>query len=186
MPEHDLFKIFIIRLNRLNVPYMITGSVAGIMYGEPRLTHDIDLVIELQSADVEKFCNAFPLDEFYCPPPEIIRVEIARAQRGHFNLLHHETGFKADIYAFGREELHRWALHKRTKILVEGEPFWLAPAEYVIIRKLEYYREGRSDKHLRDIAAIVSVSSDQIDNSVLEEIIKTRLLTAEWQLAKHF
>jgi len=186
MPEHDLFRIFITRLNRLNVPYMITGSVAGIMYGEPRLTHDIDLVIELQSADVDNFCNAFPPDEFYCPPPEIIRVEIARAQRGHFNLLHHETGFKADIYAFGREDLHRWALQNRTKILVDGEPFWLAPAEYVIVRKLEYYREGGSDKHLRDIAAIVSVSSDQIDHSGLEEKIKTRMLTAEWQLAKNF
>ncbi len=184
MPERDLFKIFIARLNHLNVPYMITGSVAAIMYGEPRLTHDIDLVVELQSGDVEKFCDAFPLEEFYCPPAEIIQVEIRRALRGHFNLIHHETGFKADIYAFGREDLHRWALENRQAITVGGELFWLAPPEYVIVRKLEYYREGGSDKHLRDIAAILSVSSDHIDFTVLEEKINTRMLTAEWQLAK--
>ena len=184
MPELDLFKIFIARLNRLNVPYMITGSVASIMYGEPRLTHDIDLVIELHSSDVERFCDDFPLEEFYCPPPEVIRVEIGRPQRGHFNLIHHETGFKADIYVYGRDELHPWALQNRQEIAVEEEPFWLAPIEYVILRKLEYYREGGSDKHLRDIAAMLSVSSGQIDSSALEEKIQARMLTSEWQQVK--
>jgi hypothetical protein len=61
MPEPDLFRIFVSRLNRLNVRYMITGAVAGIMYGEPRLTHDVDLVIELHpDANPGIFTNAIP------------------------------------------------------------------------------------------------------------------------------
>jgi hypothetical protein len=49
MPEHDLFRIFVSRLNKLSIPYMITGAVASIIYGEPRLTNDIDLVINMKS-----------------------------------------------------------------------------------------------------------------------------------------
>jgi hypothetical protein len=78
---------------------MITGAVASIIYGEPRLTNDIDLVINMKPDDVETFADAFPIEDFYCPPPEVIKLEIGRSQRGHFNLIHHETGFKADIYA---------------------------------------------------------------------------------------
>ena len=186
MPEHDLFQIFVSRLNKLSVPYMITGAVASIIYGEPRLTNDIDLVIDMSDEDVEAFAEAFPIADFYCPPPEVIRLEIGRSQQGHFNLIHHETGFRADIYASGKDELHLWGLKNRKPFDVEGEEFWLAPVEYVILRKLEYYHEGRSEKHLRDISGILVLSSDQIDHKVLEERIKDMLLTKEWNAAKDF
>ncbi len=50
---------------------------------------------------------ALPAEEYYCPPLEVIDSERTRDQRGHFNLIHHETGFKADIYLVGSDELHR-------------------------------------------------------------------------------
>ena len=53
MPEHNLFRIFVSRLNKLSIPYMITGAVASIIYGEPRLTNDIDLVINMEPGDTE-------------------------------------------------------------------------------------------------------------------------------------
>lgn len=183
MPEHNLFRIFVSRLNKLSIPYMITGAVASIIYGEPRLTNDIDLVINLKSDDVETFADAFPIEDFYCPPPEVIRLEIGRSQRGHFNLIHHETGFKADIYGSGRDELHHWGLKNRKAVDVEGEKFWLAPIEYVILRKLEYYREGESEKHLRDISSILAFSSDEIDFKMLEAQINKRTLEKEWNAA---
>jgi hypothetical protein len=165
---------------------MITGAVASIVYGEPRLTNDIDLVIDMNPDEVEDFTKTFPIDEFYCPPAEVIKLEIGRSQRGHFNLIHHETGFKADIYASGRDELHQWGLRNRKAVDVEGEKFWLAPIEYVILRKLEYYREGQSEKHLRDISAILTVSSDEIDFKMLKAQISARSLKKEWQAAKDF
>jgi hypothetical protein len=165
---------------------MITGAVASIIYGEPRLTNDIDLVINMNSDDVESFSNTFPIEDFYCPPQEVIRLEIARPQRGHFNLIHHATGFKADIYASGRDELHHWGIKNRKPVDVEGEKFWLAPIEYVILRKLEYYREGESEKHLRDISSILAVSLNEIDFKLLEEQIDLRMLAKEWKAAKDF
>ena len=165
---------------------MITGAVATIIYGEPRLTNDIDLVIDMNSDDVETFADAFPIEDFYCPPPEVIRLEIGRSQRGHFNLIHHETGFRADIYASGRDELHHWGLKNRNPVDVEGEKFWLAPVEYVILRKLEYYREGLSEKHLRDISSILVFSSDEIDFKMLKAQINKRMLENEWKATKNF
>jgi len=186
MPEHNLFRIFVSRLNKLSIPYMITGAVASIIYGEPRLTNDIDLVINMSPDDAEHFAEAFPIEDFYCPPPEVIRMEIGRSQRGHFNLIHHETGFKADIDASGRDELHQWGLQNRKAVDVAGEKFWLAPIEYVILRKLEYFREGESEKHLRDISGILAVSSGDIDFKVLEAQIGKKTLGKEWKTAKDF
>ncbi|MCX5896295.1 MAG: hypothetical protein NTZ51_10755 [Proteobacteria bacterium] len=69
---------------------------------------------------------------------------------------------------------------------VEGEDFWFAPVEYVILRKLEYYREGGSDKHLRDISSILSVSAEQIDFKELEKRINKNTLNGEWGKAKGY
>ena len=183
MQELELFKLFTNRLNELSVRYMLTGAVASIIYGEPRMTHDMDVVIEMEQEDVEKFCNAFPLDEFYCPPPEVIKVELVRRQRGHFNLIHHKTGFKADVYTSGSDALHLWAIEKRNKIEIEGDVLWLAPIEYVILRKLEYYQERRSEKHLRDIKGMLMLSPDLINMEELKTKIKERHLSEAWHHA---
>ncbi|MBF0232165.1 MAG: hypothetical protein HQK65_03900 [Desulfamplus sp.] len=68
------------------------------------------------------------------------------------------------IFIFqANDDLHKWALNHIKFTDMDGEIFPLAPVEYVIVRKLEYYREGGSEKHLRDIAGIFSVYSDRID-----------------------
>ena len=95
MPEPNLFLIFVSRLSVSGMRYMITGEVASIFYGEPRLTHDIDLVVELDDAGAQKLVKVFPLEEFYCPPLEILKIEAKRPLRGHFNLIHHGTGWVA-------------------------------------------------------------------------------------------
>jgi hypothetical protein len=178
--EPSLFEPFIIRLERLGVPYFVTGSTAGIMYGEPRLTHDIDIVVALSSRDIHAFVDAFPIEEFYCPPEDVLAIEVRRGHRGHCNLIHHDSGFKADIYlAF--DELHRWALAHRRTITLDGLRISVAPVEYVILRKLEYCREGNSEKHVRDIRGMLEVSSAQIDRAFLEEWIGRFGLATEWR-----
>ncbi len=186
MQELDLFRIFIERLNKLNITYIITGAAASIIYGEPRMTHDLDMVIEIKEDEIENFAMMFPIDEFYCPPTEVIHVEMKRHQRGHFNLIHHDSGFKADIYLCGQDAMHRWALKNRRKISVENETYWLAPVEYVILKKLEYYREGESEKHLRDIAGILALSKELISFDFLNSKIDEKKLKTEWEKAKSY
>ena len=182
MPDPDLFLLFLRPLNQAGIRYIVSGSVAAIFYGEPRLTHDVDLVVFLSDADIRSLPDIFPAAAFYLPPVETIATEARREQRGHFNIIHIETGFKADIYLTGRDELHAWAFRRRQSVQFEGEAVMLAPPEYVIIRKLEYYREGGSEKHLRDIRSMLAVSSSQLDRPSLDEWIERRGLQPQWRL----
>jgi len=184
MLEPNLFLVFLEPLHKKQIEYMVTGSVAGIIYGEPRVTHDIDLVLQLGLNDVSDFISLFSSEEFYCPPEEVVRTEVARETRGHFNIIHHKTGFKADMYPVGEDRLHKWAMSRRIKVAVGKVDIWLAPPEYVIIRKLEYYKEGGSSKHLRDISRMVAMSGDIIETSMLEEKVSEYNLLREWEQVK--
>ena len=186
MQNPNLFKIFTSRLNKLKVSYIVTGAVASIIYGEPRLTHHIDLVVELTDDKADRIVKAFQQVDFYCPPIEAIKLELKRPEGGHFNLIHNETGFKADIYISGRDPLHEWAILNRKRIDFEGELIWLAPPEYVIIRKLQYFKEGKSEKHLKDIASMLAISSGQIDFDLLHAKIEENALQEEWAQIKNF
>lgn len=68
MTDPSLIALFVRPLNQLRVPYLVTGGVASVVYGEPRLTRDIDLVIELRPRDARRFAGAWPAEEFYVPP----------------------------------------------------------------------------------------------------------------------
>ena len=184
MPEANLFLLFTRRLNMLGAPYMVTGSAAVIIYGEPRMTHDVDLIAVLDRGHIARLPEVFPPAEFYCPPPAMISAEAARAQGGHFNIIHHESGFKADVYPSGRDPLHAWGLARARRLEVEGEPLVVAPPEYVILRKLEYYREGGSEKHLRDIQSMLSISAELINLGDLERQISERGLQQVWERAR--
>jgi hypothetical protein len=173
---------FVSRLQAVGAPYMVTGSVASMLYGEPRLTLDVDLVVELDVEGADRFLDAFPEAEFYRPPLEVVRIECSRESRGHFNLIHYETGMKADVYPASRDELHRWGLEHRRRIAYGSGHLWLAPPEYVILRKLEYWREGGSEKHLRDVRAMLAADL-ALDRAFLDEELRRRGLEEAWQTA---
>jgi len=159
---------------------MVTGSTASIYYGEPRMTNDVDIVVFLKRDDAVRFVEAFPAELFYCPPLDVILIETAREQRGHFNIIHHETGFKADIYVMGSDLLHHWGLARAQRANLEGEVVSFAPPEYVIVRKLQFFREGGSPKHLRDIAHMLHTLGPEWDRSDLKELIERFGLQPEW------
>jgi hypothetical protein len=88
MPAPEPLAPFLEPLERLTLPYCITGSVAASVYGEPRLTADIDVVLLLGAGNIEALRAAFPEATYYVPPDETLRLEIARSSRGMFNLIH--------------------------------------------------------------------------------------------------
>ncbi|HZM15789.1 MAG TPA: hypothetical protein VFE28_07290 [Candidatus Krumholzibacteria bacterium] len=181
MPPLEPFLVFTQKLNDLGFPYMVSGSVAATFYGEPRLTNDVDIIVVMKRQDVRALETAFPRDLFYCPPAEVIELEITRSQRGHFNLIHHDTGFKADIYLSGQDVLHAWGLAHARHVQLEDGALWLAPPEYVIIRKLQFYREGQSQKHLRDMSRMLASLGPDWDRTQLEAMIREQGLQTEWQ-----
>ena len=178
MPAPDPFAPFLEPLERLALPYCITGSVAASVYGEPRLTADIDVVLVLRERDIPALRAAFPESAYYVPPDETLRQEAGRGSRGMFNLVHHASQFKADFYLAAGDPLHAWALEHRRRIDLGGSGAWIAPPEYVILRKLEFLREGGSDKHVRDIRFIRAATV--LDRAFLDREIARLGVGAEW------
>ena len=174
--------LFVLPLNAASLRYIVTGATAAILYGAPRLTNDLDLVLQLSDDDSRRLPELFPARDFYLPPREVLEVERARPARGHFNIIHMATGYKADVYLCGSDPLHLWALRERRNVHLDGGEVWLAPPEYVIIRKLEFYVEGGSEKHLADIRSIRNASGTALDMEFLRREIAQRALADSWRL----
>ncbi len=182
MPEPDLIEMFARPLNQAGIRHLISGSVAAMLYGEPRVTHAIDLIVFLRGNEASRIAVLFPSPSFYVPPIEIILTEMDREKGGHFNLIHSDSGLKADFYLAGRDELHSWAFGRARQYEIGTCTVTVAPPEYVIVRKLQYYREGGSDKHLRDVRGILATSSGQLDRGAMNDWIARLGLESEWRL----
>lgn len=137
----DVLSVFAPRLLASGVEWMVAGGVASILYGEPRLTQDLDVVLRLTTIDAARLEAAFPAAEFSCPPLSVIEEEAARPAFGHFNILHHATDARADVYLAGTDALARRGLANRRVIRVLGMDVPLAlglTREWQAMRALAY------------------------------------------------
>ncbi len=176
----ELLPLFIPALNKAGFSYMVTGSVCAMFYGESRLTNDVDIVLSLRRDQAVLLTKAFPETEFYLPPQEVIEAEIIRRQRGHLNIIHQESQMRADVYLFAGDPFQAWAFDHSIVADVDGIPVRLAPVEYTILMKLEFYREGGSEKHLRDIHGILA-AGETIRAGAVERFVRAKGLEALWE-----
>lgn len=168
--DQDLLDIFE-RLQATGLPCLIVGAVAASMYGEPRGTLDIDLLVAAGATDAERIRSAFADERFYVPPIDTMRRELAR-DRGTFHIIDSVTGLKADIYPAGSDPLHAYAFKHPNTCVVSGKRLQLAPATYVVAMKLRYYAMSRQDKLLRDIRGILALSSAKVDVDLVELVAR--------------
>lgn len=181
MNQGEFFSFVIDVLEGLNVPYMITGSVASMAYGEPRMTLDMDIVVDLPETKAKVFCQKFG-DDFY---KDLDSVREALRQRGHFNIIHIPSGSKVDFYQVKDDALSRQMFdNRRPESFGEDKLASFSRPEDVIINKLIFYKEGQSEKHLRDIRGMLLVSGDQFDLSYIDKKTKELGLHSFWQEAR--
>lgn len=184
MADPDLLELFIRPIHLAGLRYLVGGSVAAMHYSEPRFTIDVDVPLLVTPGDAHLLCQLFPSPEYYCPPEDIIILETNRDLHGHFNVIHGASGLKADFYPSNRDSYFGWAWkNKRTETTDQGD-IYIAPPEFVILWKLEYYREGASEKHLRDISRIFLIQENQLDWTFLHEAVANRGLAEQLHLAK--
>ena len=187
MTDPDFIGLFIEPLETQGLSYMITGGVASVIYGDPRFTRDIDIVLELPESGIEGLAQAFSSPDFYLPPVETLREEASRPRHGHFNIIHRDTALRADVYLLGDDPLHAWAFRRRVRIPLDASiAIWLAPVEYVIVRKLEYYAISGSDRHLRDISMMLDVSGEKVDRAKVKRWVECLGLDEAWVNAKGY
>lgn len=182
MQDPDFISLFVAPLEAAGIKYMITGSVASSIYGEPRNTLDIDLVVLPDSHQVNQFPSLFDEEEFYLPPTDVIAIESRREVNGHFNIIHHKTGLKADIYLSANHPCLHWAFANLRRVRTPLCEINIAPPEYVILHKLGFYKESQHQRHLRDIAGMIE--QQDLDQTYLSQQIISLNLTNEWQTAK--
>jgi hypothetical protein len=177
--QTDLLKYAVESLDRLGIEYAIVGSFASGVWGEARFTQDIDIVIKISDSDVKRLCTAFPQADFYVS--EAAAHEAVR-QLGQFNVIHPASGNKIDFMIAGRADWSKDQLARRHTVQVfPDRTVTVAAPEDVILGKLIYFREGGSDKHLRDIASILQISADLIDRDYIDKLA-TQLGVGEiWQ-----
>lgn len=177
----DVLKEVTDHFQTLGIEYMVVGSVGSMVYGRTRSTLDIDLVVKIKSSSVGAFCKKFEQPEYYCPPLEILDDEVAR--QGLFNLVHISSGIKVDIILVKDTDFYRSEFSRKRKIeFLPGLSFFVASPEDIIIKKLDYYREGGSGKHLEDIRAMLISTTIEIE--YIEEWISILGLTTQWNAVK--
>ena len=182
MSPAELLRVVVPAFERAEIGYFVTGSVATGVYGEARLTRDIDIVVHLEPRDVEFVCGCFPEPEFYVSP-EAVRKAIARADQ--FNVLHPSSGFKLDFMVSGLSEFDRSRFARARSVeIVDDLPVRLASPEDVIVKKLEYFKSGGSDKHIRDIAGVLRLLGESVDTAYVRQWSERLGLTEQWEVAR--
>lgn len=166
MEQSDLLRKLVKVLEDLHVPYFVTGSVATIVYGEPRFTHDINVVVALTPMHVKRFVESFD-DAIYYVSEDAVRDAISR--HSQFNIVQPGVGAKADVMIPDQSPFNesRFDRVRRVKPEPDLEVTFASP-EDVIIKKMEYYQEGGSDKHLRDVAGVLRYCGASIDRTYIE------------------
>jgi hypothetical protein len=176
---YELLKIVAEVLERLRIPYLVTGSVASMAYGEPRLTNDIDIVAGVEEKHIPGLLSSFPEEEFYLSEDAMMG---AIKKRGQFNIIHPCSGIKIDVIIRKNTPFDdsRFGRMKRISPAESYQANFAAP-EDVIIKKMEYYRMGGSEKHLRDITGILKISGGEVDRSYITDWAGRLGLTEIWE-----
>jgi len=144
------------RLDSVGIPYMMTGSMALALYARPRMTRDIDLVIECQSPDSETIVSLFERD-CYVDEQEI---RDAIASRTMFNIIHNEWIIKADFIVRKNNEYRRLEFDRRRRFTIEGVSIWGVSPEDLILSKLYWAKDGNSELQREDVRAMLQTAHD--------------------------
>jgi hypothetical protein len=165
-------------LRELDIPFMLTGSLVSSLQGEPRSTHDIDLVVDLSAGDVEKLLAAFASDSFYLSESAIRE---AIDSRGMFNLLDTTGGDKVDFWILTPEPFDQSRFARRRTIAIAGVDVDLSRPEDTILAKLRWAQlSGGSQRQLHDAKSVYELNRDQLDRQYIEYWVAELKVTSLW------
>lgn len=167
MSQQELLKLVVRVLEQSGVVYLITGSVASSAQGEPRASHDIDLVVAMPEAAIDAFIAAFPPPEYYLSR-DAVRDAIRR--RSMFNLLSVDTGDKVDFWLMTDEPFDQSRFARRVRQQLFGESLWLSSPEDTILAKMRWcLMSGGSEKQLTDVKGVYEVQRGNLDSTYINK-----------------
>ncbi|MFC1508301.1 hypothetical protein ACFL60_01270 [Candidatus Omnitrophota bacterium] len=170
MSQQELLKKVIQSLEDVEIEYMVTGSIVSSMQGEPRLTHDIDIVVSIQEKDIKKLINHFPSPRYYLDERNIVE---AIKGKHFFNLIDTKLGDKVDFWILTDEPFDKSRFARKYEEDMLGFCFMVSTPEDTILAKLNWsILSGGSEKQYLDALRIFEVQYEMIDENYLSSWAK--------------
>jgi hypothetical protein len=172
-PLHIVKKVVEV-LDKLDIPYLLGGSMASSVHGYPRTTHDADIVVDMGLKHVELLVSA--LSNTFYMDKEIIRDAVQN--RASFNIMHLKTMLKVDVFILKTDDFSREEMARREKVTIDDESgleMFVASAEDTILQKLLWFQAGGgvSDRQWSDVIGILRVQGGKLDKEYLERISRS-------------
>ena len=177
--EFEILKEVCQRLEKANIPYMITGSIASNLYAVPRMTRDVDIVIQVKKEDANRLLEIFKGD-FYIDSES---VKEAIEKQGMFNIIHNQYVFKVDFIVRKDSPYHELEFERRRQIKMEGVSIWIVTLEDLILSKLFWAKDSLSELQLGDVRNLLETQRE-IDRAFLEKWIHSLGLESTYAKVK--
>jgi hypothetical protein len=166
VPEQSLLTRVSAALDAAGVEYMLSGSLASSLQGEPRATHDIDLVVDIRAADVSRIVAALSGPTVYLDEQAV--AEAVR-RRSMFNLLDSASGDKVDFWLLKDEPFDRERFARRLEVDALGLRLRVSTPEDTILMKLRWAAQaGGSEKQIDDAFGVYTFQGDALDQAYLD------------------
>jgi len=155
-------------LRSLDIAHMVSGSLAASYYVEPRMTRDLDLVVDLTPATAGGLAAALASD-FYCDEHALRR---AAHERSIANAIHSETLLKVDFIVRKDDAFHREEFGRRRLRLLGTVEVDLVSTEDLILSKLLWFQQGGSAIQRADIERLLR-DAPELDRAYLTHWAQT-------------
>ena len=152
LDQLSILKLVAAGLDVAGIHFMITGSIAAGHYGQPRMTRDIELVVELDVADADRLVALFG-NQFEC---NLDAIRSAIARQSLFNLIHTNAIVKVDVVVRKSTPYRLEEFGRRRRVEIDGQPMWMVSAEDLVISRLLWAKDSRSELQLRDVRHIIA------------------------------
>lgn len=154
-------------LNELKIPYIVTGGIAVVVWGRPRFTADIDIVVELKRHDLDNLEKALAgLGDSGYVDREM--MEEALKSWGEFNFIDGKTGVKVDFWISKNNEFSNLKIQRRKLKKVLGQKVYFISPEDLILSKLDWYQKSESTRQLEDVESVLRISGKILDRKYLK------------------
>ncbi|HOV15213.1 MAG TPA: hypothetical protein PK771_13070 [Spirochaetota bacterium] len=180
MRQFDFLKNVISVLNKYKIDYMLTGSIVSSIQGEPRSTHDIDIIVHINSTkDIKLILNDYKSPDFYLDAESI--DESIKSQ-SMFNLIDTNNGEKADFWILTNSDFDKSRFERKILQKIENFGLYISTPEDTILAKLLWSKNsGGSKKQFIDALRIYEVQKDILDINYIELWAKKLDVTEVWQ-----
>ena len=170
MSQFELLIKTISFLNDEKIPYMLVGSFVSSIYGEPRTTQDVDLVVQLQKSNIPDLIAKFPPPKYYIEQELIL---FALQNKRMFNLLDTSEGDKIDFYIQKDESYENEKFSRKVEKIIFGHPLVILSPEDTILSKLDWcVKSGMSEKQFKDALRVYQYQKENLDMYYIEEKAK--------------